>query len=372
MRFTISTQRFLKELTLVSKAISSTTPLPILLGILLEAKDNKLTLTASDASISIRSTLISNKEDYLLDIKEEGTLVINARMLMPIIQKTDADTVDFELIDSSLIKITSGKSEFKINTYRGQDYPNISFTTNGSSFSLSTVVLNDIKNSVAFAVSNDLTRPSLTGVNLKAEGKKLRCAATDSYRMATKEIELAQELNFDIVLPARYLEKVTSSLEEVDNVNVTIDRQKIIFTFNQTIISARLIDDAYPDITHLLPKEFKQILKINARDLLNSIDRTTILRYDGKNTIKLKINQNNVEISAVNQEVGSSRENLNLISYSGDDLTISCSGKYLSDAIRVLRCEEVTLSFNGELRPIIITGKDNSLILFVSPVRSWD
>ena len=373
MNFTISTNQFLKTLMLVARAISSTTPLPSLAGILLNAEEKQLTLIASDSNISIRTILKNDDQNYQLSIAQEGSVVMNAHMLLAIIQKLNAPTVNFEIIDSSLVRISSGNTEYKINAMRAEEYPAISFDTEATPFTLPASLLCDIKESVAFSVSTDETRPALTGVNLHADGKTLRCAATDSFRLAAKTIPLDKELTFNIVIPAKYLDKVVASIEEIAEVSIALDKQKITFIFGNTTIAARLIDDAYPEISHLLPKSFQQELLINSRELQSGIDRTSILRFEGKNTVKLSISRNKLEMTALNQEIGSSREILEVKEYKGEDLTISCSGKFLADAVKVLRCPVVRLSFNGELRPIIITNpEDESLVLFVSPVRSYD
>lgn len=373
MNFLISNSHFLKALHLVSKAISNTIPLPSLAGIYLSAKEGKLSLIASDSNISIRTYLSESDEKNSLIIKEEGEIVINAHMLSSILQKLNNSTTEIELIDSALIRIRSGKAEYKINAMKAEDYPPISFDSSAVPFELEASILQDIRSSVAFSVSTDETRPALTGVNLRADGKELHCAATDSFRLATKIIPINHELHFNIVLPAKYLDKVSSSLEGDEKVNISLDKQKISFSFNNTTIAARLIDDSYPEISHLLPKTFAQELYVNSHDILAGIDRTSILRFEGKNTIKMIISSEKLEISALNQEVGSLKEEMEVVKYLGDDLTISCSGKFLADAIKVLRSSEVKLSFNGELRPIILTNpNDSSLTLFVSPVRSYD
>ena len=106
---------------------------------------------------------------------------------------------------------------------------------------------------------------------------------------------------------------------------------------------------------------------------MNAVDRASFIKSDGKSVVKMTINQETMDISTSNQEVGSSHETLSVISFTGNPITISCSGNYLIDAIRAISTKEVTLSFSGELRPIIITSdEDKSLVQLVSPVRTYN
>ena len=374
MNFTISTSRLQKAINLVSRCISSTTPLPSLSGILLSAKDNELTLTASDSSISIRTVIDANDEKNQLTIEEEGKILINAHTLGQIIQKMPAAITSLEVIDGNLIEVQSGKAQVKINGMDPETYPLIAFDTNSPSFPLKAAVIQDIISSVAFSVSTDETRPALTGVNLKADGDQLHCAATDTHRLATKTMMIeGADQHFDIVIPAKHLDKVGASLNDSEDLEVSIDSQKITFSFDSTLIAARLIDDAFPTISHLLPNAYTQTMRISSRELSAAIDRASIFRSEGQNIIKLTMNGTTVDISALAREVGSSRETIDIIAYEGEPLTVSCSGKYLYDAVKALKVPEVLLCFNGAVRPIIIKDPDDdSLIMYVSPVRFYE
>ncbi len=368
MRFTINTNRFLKAINLVNRSISTTTPLPSLAGILMKAEAGALSLTASDFNISIRTTVTSDE----VNVEEEGTININARYLHDIIQNLSGLTTTVTLIDGTLLEIVSDNSVFKINGMPAIDYPNISFECSGKPFTLKTKIVEDIISNVAFACSTDETRPALTGVNLKANGKELDCVGTDSRRLSLKKLELEEEENFDIVVPVKYLTKIKDSIADQDECEVKIDSQRITFSFANTIISARLIEDSFPSISHLFPNTFKQQAKLNSRELVSAITRSSIMKYEGKDTIKMSFKNDKLELTAISQEVGTSYDVLTPISYEGSDLVIGCSGKHLSDAVRVMGNKETLLCFNGEAHPIIIKNpEDDSLIQLISPTRVY-
>jgi len=371
MKFKIAKKEFLDALNLSSKAISSTTPLPVLGGIKIVVTNESLILISSDSNISIK-TAINNNDTSTLVIEESGEVVIDAKYLLEIVRKIDSNFINVEIIDGTLVKIFGGSSEFKINGMKAFEYPEISFDlSNENPFKLSTAVFSQLIDETSFACSDKETRPVLTGVNLKAEDNKLFVNATDSYRLASKTVNLDTNLNFNITVPAKYLNDITHSLTNIEEVTIVIDNQKISFVFGNTVISTRLLDDAFPDTNRLIPTNFTQTLLVNSREMINAVDRSSFIKSDGKSIVKLSIAADKIEINSSNQ-IGSSYEKVNVIKLEGEPLEISCSGKYLTDAIKAIGKENVLIKFSGELKPMIIVAEDdNELIQLISPVRTY-
>ena len=371
MNFKISKKEFLDALTLSTRAVSSTTPLPSLAGIKIIVTKESLILISSDSNISIK-TAINNNDKNALIIVEEGEIVVDARYLLEIVRRIDSDFISVETIDGTLTKIYGDKSEYKINGIKASEYPEINFKVSEDTvFKLETTLFNQIIDETAFACSDKETRPVLTGVNFRAEDGKLFVNATDSYRLASKNITLDTPLNFNITIPAKYLNEIYHSISTEKEITIAIDAQKISFLFGNTIIDTRLLDDAFPDTSRLVPNSFSQVLVVNSRELINAIDRTSFIKSDGKNTVKFVINENKIDITSSNQ-IGSSFEQINVVSYEGNPLEISCSGKYLQDAIKAIGSDNVTIRFSGELKPMIVqNGDDNTLIQLISPVRTY-
>lgn len=373
MHFKISKNELLKALNTVARAASFNTPLPSLCGIKFEAYDDQLILVASDSNISIKVTLTKDEENELV-IYEDGICVIDSRYILDIVRKIDGKYINLEIMDGTLVKIEGGTSKFKLNSIPASDYPGISFNLSENKFKFKTTVFNEIVEQTAFACSDKETRPALTGVNLMIKDHKLYANATDSYRLASKTIELEEEnVDFNITIPAKYLNEVYRSIVNEEEIAISIDNQKIAFLFENTIIQARLIEDLYPDTSRLVPLTFAQELEINSSDLLKAIDRSSFIKSDGKNVVKLAVENNSLTITSSSQEIGSSFETIDIISYIGNPIQISCSGKYLTDAVKALKSDKIVLKFNGELKPIIIMNKDNDLTLqLISPVRTYN
>ncbi|MBR0462712.1 MAG: DNA polymerase III subunit beta [Erysipelotrichaceae bacterium] len=370
MNFKISKKELLDALNKAVRAISTTTPLPSLSGIKLEIKKDSITLISSDSNISIK-TVLTNNDKEVFTVQEEGDIVIDSRYILEIVRKIDSDAITFETIDGTLIRIYGGNSEFKLNCMRAEEYPEINFAVNGEPFKFETEKFFDIIDETAFACSDKDTRPILTGVNFKAEDGKLYVNATDSYRLASKTVDVDKDLDFNITIPSVYLNDVYHSLSLEKEIEIAIDNQKISFIFDDSLIQTRLLDDIFPDVSKLIPTNLLQKVTVKSRDLLNALDRTSFIKSDGKNIVKLSINEKEIDITSSNQ-IGSSYENIDVISFEGQPFEISCSGKYLVDAIKAVGSDEVTLSFSGELKPFIVTNKeDDSIIQLISPVRTY-
>ncbi len=371
MIFKINKREFLDALSLTQKGISNTTPLPILNGIKLIAENNTLTLISSDTNISIKTEIKNSEDKEIISVSEEGENVIESKYLLDIVRKIDSDFINVEIFDNSLAKIYGGKSEVKINAMTTNDYPAIDFTCNNTPFKFDTYTFFKIVNETSFACSEKDTRPILTGVNFRAENGKLYVNATDSYRLASKTVDIDSNLSFNITIPRKYLLDIYHSLNNVEEVEIGIDNSKISFIFNNSIIQTRLLDDEFPDVKRLIPASFTQKLVVNAKELSSAIDRSSFIKSDGKNIVKLTINDKNVDVTS-NGSNGSSFEEINVISFEGSPIEVSCSGKYLTDAIKAMSADEITISFSGELKPLIITdSNDSSIVQLISPVRTY-
>jgi DNA polymerase III subunit beta len=372
MNFKISKRVFFNGLSVVSRAISANSPLPWLSGIKIDVSSTSITLTGSDSDVSIQKVLRVGDKNNALVIQSEGSIVIEAKYILEIVRKIDADEISFEVVDGSLTKISGHSAEFNINGMKASDYPLIDFSKPNTQFEVDADVLLKLITQTSFATSDKETRPVLTGVNFKAEGKVLECVATDSFRLAKKSIDLEDAQNFNITIPAKSLGEVAKTIEKDERVQICVSDKKAQFWFDETVIQTRLIDGLFPETSRLIPTEFSYELTMDSRDLLNAIDRASFIKSEGISIIKLSASQTEVLISSKSQEVGSSKEKLNPIKYVGQALEISFSGRYVFDAVRVLNGSVIKISFTGDMKPFIIQNLDDERILqLILPVRTY-
>ena len=372
MNFKISKRAFQSALNIVARAISSNSPLPALSGIKMEVEHDSITLTGSDSDISIQTVLHGSDEDCGLIVKEAGSIVIEAKYILEIVRKIDADEIELEIVDGSLTRISGMSAEFRINGMRAMDYPAIDFTRPSQQLQMDADLLLKIISQTTFATSDRETRPVLTGVNMKCNGSHLECVATDSYRLAKKTVELDSENHFNITIPARSLNEVARTIDSDGKIQIAVSDKKAQFWIGDTVIQTRLIDGAYPETERLIPTEFQHELTVDSRDMLSAIDRASFIKNEGISIVKMSANSEEVVISSKSLEVGSSVENLNIIQYEGNPLEISFSGKYVFEAIRVLSATTIKIFFSGEMKPFIIRNvDDDSILQLVLPVRTY-
>lgn len=371
MFFKISKKEFYESLSTAARAISSYSPLPAFSGIKFEVSKDEICLIGSDSDISIKTYLTKN-EDYYMDIIKEGSIVIESKYILDIVRKIDADVIEMEVMDGCTTRISGNQSEYKINGMYANEYPLIDFSPCDSELILESSVLKNIINETTFATSEKDTRPVLSGVNMSCNGNELCCVSTDSYRLSQKYVTIDKSLHFNITIPAKSLNEVAKSLDREDHVKMSISDKKVQFILENIIIQTRLIDGLYPDTSKLVPESFKYKLRLDIKEILSAIDRISFIKNDGVSVIRLSLSENECILSSKSKEVGSAIEVLSSAEYEGDEMDISFNGKYVFEALRVIKNQIVIMKFNGEMSPFVIVGEnDESLIELVLPVRTY-
>jgi DNA polymerase-3 subunit beta len=372
MNFSVNKNEFFNNLQIADHAISSNSPQPILRGILISAKEGQLTLTGSDADISIQKIMKADEKNQL-NISEEGSILIDAQYLMQIVKKLDSEIISIEIIDGSLTKFSGSSVVFKINGMNTDDYPTIDFSKPMNSIKMDAAVLSDIIDQTAFATSSKETRPVLTGVNFKLENNILNCTATDSYRLAKKTIEFNSDISFSITIPSKSLNEVRGTiLMNAKEIEIAQNDKKAQFWSEDMVLQTRLLDGGYPETERLIPSEFNYTMKISREDLIHAIDRTTFIKNDNMTINRLQCSSDEVILTNKSQEIGESHENLNAV-FTGEPLDISFSGTYVMDAAKALRGSEIIVKFTGEMKPFILScDEDTTILQLVLPVRTYN
>jgi len=373
MRFIISKAKLLGALNIVSKAVTSKTPIAVLTGIKFELNEDGLRLIGSDTDLSI-STFINTEinNEKVITVFETGACVLNAKYITEIVRKLDGERVEIELVDGNLIKIVDAKSNFSLNSINVNDFPFIDFSFDNNVIKLKGDVLKQIISQTKFATSQKETRPILTGVNFKIDGNILEAVATDTYRLAKKKVVIGDTAYFNVTIPARNLDEVYKIVDGGEDIVINFFDKKVLFKVDNTIISTRVISGIYPDTTKLIPESFENKLTTLTSEFVSAIDRASLLSSDRNNIVKLSMSGEKVEVSSRSQEIGSVVEKISNYDYSGNKLEISFSAQYITDAIKAIGSNDVELCLNGEMKPFIVKNKeDDSVLQLVLPVRTY-
>lgn len=378
MKFDIMRDRLLDGLNDVMKAVSSKTTIPILTGIKIDVTNEGVTLTGSDADITIQTFIpVEENGDQLINISETGSIVLQARMFNEIVRKLPTNDVEIEVSNGLQTHIRSGKSEFHLIGSDASEYPLLPEVSTDRQFSIPADLLKSIIRETVFAVATSESRPVLTGVNWQIQGNELICVATDSHRLARRKTNL-EHLPTDVnsvVIPGKSLNELNKILgESTEAVEIVITNQQVLFKTENVLFFSRLLEGNYPETSRLIPEEFKTDITINGKSLLQAIDRASLLaREDRNNVVRFETLEGNViEISSNSPEIGKVEEQIQVESLEGEHLKISFSAKYMMEALKAIDGQDVVIQFTGAMRPFILRSvHDDAILQLILPVRTY-
>ena len=378
MKFDILRDRLLDGLNDVMKAVSSKTTIPILTGIKIDVTNEGVSLTGSDADITIQTFIpVEENGQQIINITKTGSIVLQARMFNEIIRKLPTNEVEIEITNNFATTIRSGKSEFNLIGLDSTEYPQLPEVAADKQFSIPADLLKSIIRETGFAVATSESRPVLTGVNWKVEANELICVATDSHRLARRKVNL-ENLPTDVtsvVIPGKSLSELSKILDDTNNpVQIVLTNQQVLFKTDDVLFFSRLLEGNYPDTSRLIPDDFKTSITINGKSLLQAIDRASLLaREDRNNVVRFETLENQtIEVSSNSPEIGKVEEQIQVENLEGETLKISFSAKYMMEALKAIDSQDVVIEFTGAMRPFILrSALDDAILQLILPVRTY-
>ena len=379
MKFTINRPAFINQLNNVLRAISSKTTIPILTGLKMVVTDHSVILTGSDADITIESTLDASDSSYGLSIEEPGAIVLPARFFNEVIKKLPDKQATIEVFNGLQVRITSGTAEFTINGQDANNYPHLPEVESENTVELASDMLREVIDQTRIAVSKQESRPILTGIHVTLNNGILTAVATDSHRLAQREVELPEtaDRDFDIVLPGASMTELAKMIvDEKDGVKMQITENQALFIFGNTHFYSRLLEGNYPETSRLIPESSDTRLEITASDLLASIERASLLSHESRNNVvKLSVNPENkiATVSGTSADVGNVEEEINADQIVGNPLEISFNPDYMRDALKSFGQTKILISFTTALRPftLVPTEEKANFVQLITPVRTY-
>lgn len=363
MKFKCEKNQLQEGISIVQKAITGKSTLPVLQGIYIQAIGNELKLIGSDIDLSIDTKVTAV-------VEQNGSIVVDSKLFGEIIKKLPNDTIEIRTLENNTIEITCQRSIFNLTHMSAEDFPNLPQINEDMIFSISQRTLKNMIRGTIFAIAQDETRPILTGVLFEINEKKLNLVALDGYRLALKNEIVENEHSLNAVIPGKTLSEVSKILEEIDEiVNITFTPNHILFSINKTKVISRLLEGEFIKYNSIIPEEYN--LKITAKrtNLLECIERASLLAKEGNtNLVKFEIEEDNLIITS-NSQLGKVKEELNII-LQGQPLQIAFNSKYLIDVLKIMEEEEVVMQLNSSVSPCIIKNKDiDSCTYLILPVR---
>ncbi|MEN1966527.1 DNA polymerase III subunit beta [Lentibacillus sp. N15] len=378
MKFIIQRDQLIASVQDVMKAISTRTAIPILTGMKIDAHQHGITLTGSDSDISIES-FIPAEEDGIVQVEniENGSIVLQAKYFPEIVRKLPESMVEIEADENLKVTIRSGKAEFNLNGQDAAEYPQLPKLQTENSFQMPTDLLKSLIKQTVFAVSTMETRPILTGVNVKLNDNILSFNATDSHRLASRDVPVSgAAIEFsNVVVPGKSLTELNKILTDSEEpVEISVTNNQILFRTKHLYFLSRLLDGNYPETSRLIPDQSKTEITVNSKDLLHTIDRASLLAKDERNNVVKLITKNDqvLEITSNSPEIGRVVEEISADLLEGEELKISFSAKYMMDALKAIDNDTVKIEFTGAMRPFIIRPvNDEPILQLILPVRTY-
>jgi len=372
MKLKIEQKKLLENLNNVIRGVSSKNLIPILNCIKFELTNEGLYLLSTDNDIAIKSFIPSTDIET---IEELGEVVVSGRYIYEIVRKLPSCIINIEEITSDVLDISTDNTSFKLNCNLVSDFPDIDLSLSDNPIILEQKSFKNIINQTSFAASLQENRPVLTGININIQDGIMTATATDSYRVAQKKIKIDDTTkNVNIVIPVRNINELIKMLNSENyNLELHIFENKVIFKFNNILMMSSLINGVFPDVKQWIPNEFVLAIKVSLDELYDAIDRASLLTSEAeKNTIKLELKDSTGIISSNIPEIGNVKEQLHILNEVNDEFVIAFSSKYMMDAIKTLNSEFVTLSFNSEVKPIIIRNpEDENLTQLIVPIKIY-
>ncbi len=368
MRVTVLQENLARGLSIVSRAVSPRSTLPVLSNILIATDEGRLRLSATNLELGITCWIAAR-------IDEEGSTTVPARTFGDLVNTLPGDQVQLTLdVKSQTLHVKGGTSNNDIKGIDAQEFPPMPVPEMDGAIQLNVVDFKEMIQQVAFAASTDEARPVLMGVLVHVDKDKVTMAAADGFRLSVRRALLSnpaqQPLN--VIIPARALNelaRVATDGEEPIYMVVPKNRGQVIFRVKDVEVVSQLIDGTFPDYQQIIPRSYKSRTLVSTSSLLKACKQAEIFAREGSNVARLDIKQSKgemqpseVEISAISEETGKN-ETIVEATVDGGSLLIAFNVKFLREALEVIKTPNVALETSAANAPGVVrpVGDDNFL-----------
>ena len=364
MKLICSKSNLLHGVNIVSKAVPTRTTMAILECILIDASANEIKLTANDMELGIETKIEG-------EIAERGVIALDAKIFSEIVRKLPDSDVTIETDASFKTTITCEKAKFNIVGKSGDDFSYIPYIERNEPIVMSQFTLKEVIRQTIFSIADNDNNKLMTGELFEIEENDLKVVSLDGHRISIRNIELKNNYSHKkVVVPGKTLQEVSKILpgSAEDEVSIFLTDNHIVFEFENTTVVSRLIEGEYFKIEQMLSSDYETKVKINKRELLDCIDRATLLVKEGdKKPIIMNITDGTMELK-INSFIGSMNEDID-IEKEGKDILIGFNPKFFIDALRVIDEENVSLYMVNPKAPCFIKDDEGKFIYLILPVN---
>ncbi len=356
-----------RAVTIVSKAITPNTTLPVLNNILLKAEDKKLHFSATNLEVAIQYFIPA-------DVKSEGSITVPAKLLSSYVNLLKDEKLEIELKDGDTVEITSPSSNTKMKGINANEFPVIPKVEKENTFKVPTKELETAISQTVFAASSNTSRPVLSGVLFDVKKDKVKVVATDSYRLAEKTITLkeATDVEIECIVPAKTVMELGKILsrETGENVELSVSKNQILFVAGDVKLMSRLIEGKFPPYEKVVPKETKTKVEVLDEALANVVRRVSLFARENNNSIKIAAtNDGKLTVSTDETRVGEEKAELD-ISMSGENNKIALNAQYLLDVLNYIQSDKIQMEIEDKLSPAVVRPvKEKDYVYIIMPLK---
>ena len=380
MKFTCTKDHLNHAVQTVQKAVSSKPNQPILAGIYLAAKNNKLELQATDYEIGISCTIAAN-------IEIPGQVVLSGKYLQELVKRLPGDQVCFmSNLEEKTIKITSASAEFNLLMLPAEEFPvlnpMVACSVTDSPCRTLTIkdnIFRDLIKKTIFACGVEESRPLFTGALMEKTATEIRMAGTNTHRLALRRHlidspanDLVEDTPVRLVIPAKILGEIARQINAEIPTDILIcwEKSQISFSFDEVYIISRLLEGNFPDYKRVVPNSFETVVALDTEQFLDAVERVSLMAKDGEyNVIRFHFEKDLVTITSNNPDIGKAYETV-ACSLQGPPILIAFNAKYVVDILKVIDTKEMKFSLNNPISAASITPIGDDLYTYViTPVR---
>lgn len=361
MKFRCDRDALSEALQTAQRGVSTRPGIPALTGVLLVVGEGGLTLTTTDLEVS-------TQVQVPVEAAEEGVALIPARLLADMVKSLPPDTVEIGT-DGGQARVMCRSFEGTLRTLSAEDFPALR-EPEGTRVTVSAQAFGEGVGQVARAASKDEARPVLTGMMLEANREGVTMVATDSYRLAVREVPATGEGEATALVPERAMSEVgrAALAEEKGEVELLIGEAQAAFRVGSLRLTSRLIEEQFPNYRQLLPEPGENRLSANRQELLEAVRRVGLLARESS-PVRLELNALGVRLTSSSPDLGGAVEAVEA-TYRGEDLTVAFNPAYLGDGLAGVAADRVEIEFRDGLKPAVVRGEGAEAFTYlVMPVR---
>lgn len=365
MKAALIHEKLVKNISIISKSLPSTSPVPVLLNVLLEATQEGVYLSATDLELGVRLKIPAKVEKI-------GAVTVPGKQFVEIINSITSRKVEIELVEEGVV-INSENGRMVLQSIPKEEFPNLFESKGEKVHGFKKGEMEEIFSKLVFAVSQDDARPELTGVFVSQRDEGADFAATDGFRLSLKRVKGIKILEREkgIVVSVRLISEVISYKSENIEMYLYEEGNQVLFEAEDAVFIGRLIHGNFPNYERVIPKDSATKVTISREDFLNAIKLSSVFARESANIVKVEVKDKVLKISAKSSGVGEGEARVDVVQ-TGQDTEIYFNVKFLVDLLRNIPDKEIEMGLNSSTEPAVFRTADQEFLHVIMPVRVQD